>query len=52
MHPELKWFLLAAAAIMIAAFIGQAHGDYQKNLCRVELGKANRPAAEITEICK
>ena len=52
MHPELKWFLMCVAVVMLGAFIGQAHSDYQKNQCRMELAKANVAAEKILEICK
>ena len=43
------WFMGAAFLIIMG---GSGFIEYSKYSCRMELGKSNRSAAEVVELCK
>lgn len=49
---ELKWFVTAWAAIMIAVALQAAVEKYQVNQCRISYAQSGRSAEDIAKICK
>lgn len=49
---EIKWPMIAIAVIMVGFVVGQMNRDNKVAECKAAGLIANRPAAEINEVCK
>jgi hypothetical protein len=49
---DFKWYFIMMTVVAALIFGGIGVSEWRKMDCRLSLGQAGRPVAEITEICK